>query len=57
MSENKTFTFQIGDNVSNRLGHFLWEGMKPFPALGRLVPLAEIIIYGLKVYGQLLACT
>ena len=28
--------FQIGDNVSQRLGHFLWEGMKPFPALGTL---------------------
>ena len=26
--------FSSGDNVSNRLGHFLWKGMKPFPAHG-----------------------
>ena len=26
--------FQIGGDIFQRLGHFLWKGMKPFPAHG-----------------------
>ena len=30
--------FKSGDGVvSQRLGHFLWKGIKPFPALGTLL--------------------
>ena len=30
--------FFSGCDIFQRLGHFLWKGMKPFPALGTMPP-------------------
>ena len=44
--------FQIVGDISQRLGHFLWKGMKPFPALGTLFAKAA---QGIQVFATFAA--